>query len=774
MIIHGLQSTIPIVKEYRLDIQGQIEKTPYPFVYEFTSTDYEVVDIHTLYSTVAAVSQLRACLLKGRLSRQLVADSRAGSTNPETPTEWICLDLDGVQGVQSVDLFLQEIGLGDVDHVLQWSSSMGIENHAGFRCHIFMLLDKPTNPALLKQWLQHLNLTSPVLLNSMKLTKTYNSVTWPLDVTTCQNDKLLYVASPVLEGVADPFTNRPRISLEQRGRRKASLPENIPSATMLRDKIDAKVNELRKAAGYTERKASKYAFAGEVEYLAKPDAATITGSKIERGFCYFNLNGGDSCAYYHPEDNPAFIYNFKGEPTYRTSELLPQYWASITQRVKDYKPDTTGKVYLVFRDLHTASYWNGTYDTTNNKLDIYKANSKEQLHDYMKQHGQPIGDYIPDWVLGYDPHNSQILDATARTINTFQPTEYLSKPSVRTVSPPPTINKMVSHFLGYDQPTIDHFYNWLAVVAQKLDRTGTCWVIQGIQGTGKGLFFHRVLTPIFGSSNVVSKRGEEIGSDFTSYFRNKLVIYIDEMEVGQGEYFKKVTSRLKNLIVEPTISIRPMYHEAVEVRNYGNIIFSTNKLQGAQIDMDDRRYNVGAYQRQKLTDVLTDYDIDVLIPAEVEAFAHYLRTRNADVARARLPLDNAPRRLLQAIGQTAIDEISMHLKKGNLEYFVDYISDPDDAGIKKYAAQAYRDLIVGLVQTQRPYLTRADLQIILAWLLDSVPNSPVKFGAYIKHHDMELTPQWINGKTLRVLPTPWKLDPQRLQELLSDIQTGTL
>jgi len=775
MIIYGLQSTIPIIKEYKLNANGEIEKTSYPFVYEFTSTAYEVVDIQGLHTTVSTVAQSKACLLKGILSRPLVAESRAGATSSDVPTEWICLDLDGVEGVQSIDLFLQGIGLGDVDYVLQWSSSMGIENHAGFRCHIFMLLDRPTNPALLKQWLQHLNLTSPVLLNSMKLTKTYNSVTWPLDVTTCQNDKLIYVAPPKLASdIHDPFATKPRISCETRGKRYGTLPENIPSATMLRDKIDAKVNELRKTAGYTERKASRYKFAGETEYLEKPDTATITGTKIERGFCYFNLNGGDSWAYYHPEDNPSFIYNFKGEPTYRTAELLPQYWASITQRVKDYKPDTTGKIYLVFRDLHTAAYWNGTYDTTNNVLDIFKANSKDQLHDYMKQHGQPLGDYIPDWVLEFDPHSGTILDAQRRTINTYRASELLACPAKTLQAPPPTIDKMVQHFLGGDAATVEHFYNWLAVVVQKLDRTGTCWVIQGIQGTGKGMFFHKVLTPIFGAANIVSKRGEEIGSDFTSYFRNKFIVYIDEMEVGQGEYFKKVTSRLKNIIVEPTISIRPMYHEAVEVRNYANLIFSTNKMQGAQIDMDDRRYNVGGYQRDKITTLLSDHQIDVLIPSEVEAFAHYLRTRNADVAKARLPLDNAPRRLLQAIGQTAIDEISMHLKKGNLDYFIEWISDPDDAGVKKYAAQSYRDLIVELVQTQRPYLSRADLQVILSWLLDSVPSSPVKFGAYIKHHDMELVPQWINGKTIRVLPTPWTIDPQRLQDVMSDIQTGKL
>jgi hypothetical protein len=65
--------------------------------------------------------------------------------------------------------------------------------------------------------------------------------------------------------------------------------------------------------------------------MSKPGEATITGIKRDRGFVYLNLNGGDSWGYYHSEDNAEYIYNFKGEPVYKTSELLPEYWASINK-----------------------------------------------------------------------------------------------------------------------------------------------------------------------------------------------------------------------------------------------------------------------------------------------------------------------------------------------------------------------------------------------------------------------------------------------------------
>jgi hypothetical protein len=42
-----------------------------------------------------------------------------------------------------------------------------------------------------------------------------------------------------------------------------------------------------------------------VRYLANPGETVVTGVKRARGFAYLNLNGGDSWAYFHPEDNPS-------------------------------------------------------------------------------------------------------------------------------------------------------------------------------------------------------------------------------------------------------------------------------------------------------------------------------------------------------------------------------------------------------------------------------------------------------------------------------------
>jgi hypothetical protein len=73
------------------------------------------------------------------------------------------LDLDTDHGFESIDAFLEAIGLAGVSYVLHHSSSAGITATPGLRAHVFIQLATPVAPARLKLWLRHLNLTVPGL-----------------------------------------------------------------------------------------------------------------------------------------------------------------------------------------------------------------------------------------------------------------------------------------------------------------------------------------------------------------------------------------------------------------------------------------------------------------------------------------------------------------------------------------------------------------------------------------------------------------------------------
>jgi hypothetical protein len=181
---------------------------PLPSVRRFWSFTRNAADLDQLYALLVTHAEAGHCLLKGSAGPPLRHESRAGRTDPNAPTDLLVLDLDFDQGFADIDKFLEAIGLGGVSYVLHHSSSAGITAQPGLRAHVFIQLATPVAPVQLKLWLRHLNLTVPGLREQVSLSANGMTLTYPLDVTSCQNDKLLFIADPVVQGLEDPLAGR--------------------------------------------------------------------------------------------------------------------------------------------------------------------------------------------------------------------------------------------------------------------------------------------------------------------------------------------------------------------------------------------------------------------------------------------------------------------------------------------------------------------------------------------------------------------------------------
>ena len=735
----------PIVKSYLLSARKKLKKINYPALYKFTSHEYTVNSIEEFLQCLEAHAEAGNCLLKGTLQRPLKDEPRAGSTSPDNSTLWICLDFDGLSAFTTVDKALKAMGCGDTDYVLQWSASNNVEEKPGLNCHVFMLLEELQHPSLLKQWLKHLNLT---LLSTQSLARSGNALLWPIDITTCQNDKLLYIAPPKFKGMDDPYAGQKRISLVKKKHRTLEIP-SIPTPGEIQLAELQRLNDARNTLGLSPRKEIKYASELGTQYFAHPDAAQITGIKTEREFTYLNLNGGDSWGYFHPVSNPTFIFNFKGEPVYRTEDLLPEYWAELRTRSTAMEPDASGSVYLAFRDFESATYWNGIYDAAKGILTKFaQAKSESQLRHFMKQHGHPMGDFVPDWDMEFNPHDHYTVDLKNKKINVYRPSTFFQHKPMAQTSVPPIVEKVIFHALGSDLLIYEHFLNWLAVIVQHLTMTGTAWVLHGCQGTGKGVMFNHILTPIFGADNVTSRRMEELGSNFTEFMKDKFLVFIDEAFAGNTHTDKGVAAKLKNLIVEPRISVREMYKPSTVMDNFCNLIFASNSAQPVAIAPDDRRFNVGKYQSQPI--VLTGNDINSL-KGELEDFYGYLGTRHANRAIARVPIETADRTNIINLSRSSIDIAIEALQKGNLTFFIEMlVQKPEILNARSQLTYTqFETLISELQATKRTKLSRDDLMIMFRWCIDNVPEAPNKFTTMLRHHGMQLKPLWLDGQATR-------------------------
>lgn len=757
-----LSASVPLTKSYTVSATGGMTKTPYPFVQLFSSNFETINNLLDFERVLKRHAALGHSLLKGSIAKPLINESRAGSTDSNATTEMLILDLDGLPELihgkpLTIDLFLKELGLEDITHVVQWSAGYGIENKK-IRAHVFFMLDRPYAAPLIKQWLIQKNHETALLSDSMALTKTQNTLSWPLDISACQNDKLIYIAPPSLKGIKDPMVGKSRITYMPRKNHRLALSTAINTVEKNKTLTHAKIAELRKAAGLSTKKPA-YKMYGSQEVMLKPDESTITEMKTDRGFVYFNLNGGDSWAYYHPENNPDYILNFKGEPAYLTKELLPDYWAQIT--ATPMRTNSAGLTYLAFNDRASGAYWRGTYDAANDVLDLAVAKSETILRHYCLEHGLRLGDFIPEWALSFDPTDTVRVDIANKTVNTFAPSIYMKAVPKPNAKAPKVIMKVLSNALGSDPDIISHFVNWLAYIVQFRDRTGTAWILHGVPGTGKGILMNNIIRPLFGQAHTAVRRMEELNEPYNHFMADKFIVFVDEVQTKALQNERGVMAKLKNFITEVTVTIRMMYSNAHEVRNYTNWIFASNMSDPVSIDKEDRRFNVSKYQPNKL--VITEAEV-AAIDKELQAFHDYLLQYACDPVKARTVMQTEDRATMMSMSESSADTVANAIMEGNFNFFLQQLpadNNYERNALLKNRVDDYRDALkTVLARTDLNNgacpISREELRTIFEYVVGGMPNSPNKFTSLLRFHRMHLKVVWIASKSVNGTKADWK------------------
>lgn len=756
MILTFFKAPMPLTKAYSKQTDGSIKKTSYPNAYEVTSIEETATDLRDMEKLLKKHAALGHCLVKGNPTRTLTCESRAGTTDSNAATDWIVLDVDGIPNVSTIDDFLKAVHFEDISYIVQWSASYGIENK-DLRAHVFMQLDKPLAAPLIKQWLVQLNHSISMLKDAMGLTKTGNSISWPLDISACQNDKLLYIAAPLLKGIKDPVKGV-RIQYIKKPKDFLTIATTINSTEQNRLLTSKRINDIRANLGYPARKTT-YKMHGNMEVMVKPDSCIVSDMKTERGYVYFNLNGGDSWGYFHPEDNPDYIRNFKGEPAYVTKELLPEYWQQLTTQAV--RVSSQGVTYLAFCDRKTGAYWRGTHDAQTDTLELYQAKNETQVRHFAKQYGMPLGDFIPEWDLTFDPHDNVRVDPTNRTVNMFQPTVYMQAPIKKQTSCPKTIHKVIHHALGSDPKVTAHFMNWIAYILQNRDRAKTAWVLHGTQGTGKGILANKIIRPLFGIHQTAMRRMEEFNEPYNSFMEKCFVVFVDEMQAKAMANERGMMAKLFNFITEENVTVRAMYSGAYEIRNFTNWIFASNKSDPVAIDKEDRRFNVGKYQPEKLQ--ITQKEIEESIPKELQMFHDYLMTLTVDVVQAGTPIESTDRDNMISISESSVDTVGSALLEGSFEFFVDLLPTTDayqTNAMEFNKVQNYIDVLKSLIartkDTGACNISRDELRTMFEYAVGGIPASPNKFTSLLKHHRLHTTKVWVDSKAVYGLGVSWK------------------
>lgn len=825
MLITTLKATVALTKSYSIENKKLIVST-YPSVSRFTSTEHLISTPQDLFQVVQTASEDKSCLLKGNVSRPLVNESRKGSTSPLEATEWLCLDLDGIPSLTAPEAFLALLPkpFSTTSYVVQYSSSQGIKD-SHLHCHLFMLLAAPVLPATLKSWLQHLNLTS--FADALHLRKNNNALAWVVDDTTCQNDKLLYMAAPEIgPGVKCSFTDE-RISLVKKKNAKLTFDFAVDEIALKNLKF-AKINELRTKAGHPafRKNSLKFIEGAEVQMGASP--CQVTGIKTERDFVYLNLNGGNSWGYFHPVDKPDILFNFKGEPNYLTHAILPEYWAPIqaerdrikaekkqerleqnekliqireakkealkelvevrktnveiralNTQTKEEKKEASlfqainspvakdGYRYFAAISIQSKMLFYGRYNPTTKDLVAHETSRGDLIHHFFMEYNQPLPAFYPHWNITFDFGNDTLIDIDNHFLNLYKPTEYmLQTPVPSSLGMPPYIRSILFHATGSDQESFDRFVNWLAYIIQFKKKSGIAWVLHGTEGTGKGLFFDKVLKPIIGERYVHTTLIDTLADDqFNAFLESNIFCLINEADLTDFLSKSKLNAKMKSYITDNYTQIRKMGVSSYMAPSFSNYLVFSNMPMSATVSMRDRRWSIAKFQEEPFTRP-TDKEI-AQIETELPLFTNFLKTYEVNIQDAVTPLLNEERTQMQELSLSTPQEFAHKIKTGDFEYFVenrpDFFRHPsvdlEEAG---RLLPTYDEVLDFIVENQH-YISRDHLQVLYHHVLDKPYTSPARWTRHLRFLGLKIKPVGFkNFKFQGLNNIPWNVSSETL------------
>ena len=693
--------------------------TPYPHVKSVTSHEHNIpldnTGLAMLERLILDEGNKGYCLLKGDLKRPLTNESRAGKTNRVAYSNLLVLDIDGITlpnhtNPKTYDAtavsklaktVLRELppALQDCSFIAQASSSLGLKGDK-VSLHIFMLLEHAMPAKAVKLWLQAANFESELFASQLGLSSNGHSLKFPLDASVADNSKLIFIAPPTFEdGTHDPFS-----SPADRVVRVSGITETLDLASLMSDispevvhqKSNAHKNKLRVQRGFNAKK-ERLTIATvdnkSEEILENPDRMSIQiTDDTNPPYIRCNVNGGDSNAYYFKLEDPTYMFNFKGEPIWSIEKADPDFYKTLFDHYQE-EMEKEGRATfpVVLRDYDTDTHYNGIFDPNLNQFTEQfplVPCAASSIEGFMRSHGRSKPDFIPDGKVVFDPaSNSDSVNLTnvPYYINMFRKTEYMLDRAYheqlgigdahKIASSCPLIYKLLTHILGGQSLEVEHFTNWLAYIFQTKRKAMTAWVLQGVPGTGKGIFYTKVLRPLFGVEHVPIRALQNIEEQFNLYMRQALFLVVDEFHMASANAgTMKIADKLKNAITENTMTIRAMRSNQVEMPNFTNFIFLTNRMDAVKIEEGDRRYNIAPRQEQKLEHVYPEV-IDGIddISTELHKFAALLRNYNVNKQLVRTPIANNAKAQMAQVTMSVMEEFFAAIRHGKLAFLTEIL-----------------------------------------------------------------------------------------------------
>ena len=158
----------------------------------------------------------------------------------------------------------------------------------------------------------------------------------------------------------------------------------------------------------------------------------------------------------------------------------------------------------------------------------------------------------------------------------------------------------------------------------------------GSQGIGKGVL-GEIMRLLVGEKNFHTSDTRLITKDFNKQFKNKRIVFCDEIQILKTEHVNKFKALINDMI-----EIEGKGENAVEAKNYASIYIASNNFDSIRLTDDDRRFSIIELTDEKLIHKMSTDQISSLIePENIKQLAEFLWHLSLNKDEMKIPFKSA-------------------------------------------------------------------------------------------------------------------------------------
>jgi len=285
---------------------------------------------------------------------------------------------------------------------------------------------------------------------------------------------------------------------------------------------------------------------------------------------------------------------------------------------------------LVFRDAERGDLLYGLNKinpkTGATKWGYRKLPNMEAAKEILAMHGMDKPPFIPHFTFELQFELQCEYDFEKQFVNKYVPSKYLkaSKPKTYKKEIPYYIDKVLNHVFADDNVMIKHYINDLADLIQTRKKRITAFLLQGTEGTGKGLYFNQVIKPIIGPEYCSEMDQGGFLGNFNAVLEDNVMTLINECNTNfTNTKNVQPVEKIKIAITDERISIERKGKDRYNGNNNTSFMFASNRLKSVVLSKDDRRFNVATRQEIKIENTQwwpKDRSIEEKLQSEIQQF----------------------------------------------------------------------------------------------------------------------------------------------------------